>query len=432
MARSDAKYHLRRLWLAEGFVLATALIQALVVARALGPDLYGVYALVTAFAAFLFLVLDPRSADAVVRYLAEFNSSGEPDKARAIVRGGLLLDVAWGIGGLMLVSALGYPASRVLHISEHADLIPVVALGLAVVAPAATSRAVLAAFDRFDAISSRQFVVAIVRCLSVCAVALAGLGLSGVIWTLSIVSVIECAIFVTGALSVTQTHLGAGVRGASLGVLRDRRRELVGFLGYSGLTTLAGSAIKHADTLILGAIAGPREAGYYRLAKSLTAPAGNVGVPLQTVLYPRLAGVVSMGDSRRAHEIVKHTFLRGELPLALAALVCLPLVPLGIRVLAGSAFDGAILPAVALVVGVSVSFATLHQRPVFLVRNQMRSLFWFTIAGALATLAAFVPASEVLGATGVAWARTVLLAISSVLMAIYLRSTRLPRVGGLR
>lgn len=400
------------------------LLQGLVVARALGPDMFGVYALALTFCAFIFLILDPRSGDAVVRYLAEFRTAGEVPRSRAVIRAGLLLDAAWGAAGLVLVSVLSSVAARVLHIEGHTGLIPVVALGLSVAAPVATSRAVLSVFERFDAIARRQFVVALLRATSVCAVALGGLGLTGVIWTLTIVSVLECGLFVSGAVGVASAHLGGrGIMRSPLSPLRGRGREMTHFLAFSGLTTLASSAIKQADTLLVGAIAGPREAGYYRLAKSLTAPAGNVGGPVQTVLLPRLATAESEGDAVRADAIVRQTFRRLSLPFAVLVLLGLPLVSPAVRLLAGEAYRGAVGPTIALAVGVSVSFVALHLRPMFLVRHQMRALLVFTTLLAVCSIASFVPMAAAFGAGGVAWARTFVVAVGSAVMAIYLRRT---------
>ncbi len=422
MPRSGARGQLGRLWSAEGFALAAGLVQSLVVARALGPDLFGVYALVFTFASLVFVVLDPRSGEAVVRYMTEFRAVDDLDRCRAVTRGGMLLDAAWGAGGLLLVAILAVPSSAVLHVRDYAVLMPVVALGMAATAPVATSRAILGVFERFDVVSNLQFLVATIRVASVCAVALGGFGLPGIVWTLATVSAIECAVFVAASLRVSRQNLGGGIRGASLSALRGRRRAILGFVGYAGLTSLAASAFKQLDTLLVGVLVGPSAAGYYRLAKTLTSPAASVGIPLQAVLYPRLARAQSEGDASGGAVIVRRVFWRVELPLAGAALLSIPFIAPVIRLLAGSDFVGAVGPTIALVVGVAVAFATLHQRPLFLVRYKLRALLLFTVAMSLGSLAVFVPAADLMGVDGVAWARTAVLALGVGAMAVYLRS----------
>ena len=86
----------------------------------------------------------------------------------------------------------------------------------------------LGVFERFDTISNRQFVVVAIRALSVCAVAVGGLGLSGVIYV-EPHQFVECCPFVDAALRVTRDQLGGGVWGVSVKVLRHRRREMIGF-----------------------------------------------------------------------------------------------------------------------------------------------------------------------------------------------------------
>lgn len=424
VVRGSASGHLRRLWSAEGLALAMGVLQGLVVARQLGPDGYGVYALAVTFVAFVFLLLDPRAAEAVVRYVAEFRAAGDMPRVRAAVRAGFLLDACWGAAGLLVAVAVARPAAGLLSIDGYAEMIAVVAIGASVAAPASTSRAVLSVFERFKTISHVQVSVSVLRALSVIAVALGGFGLWGVIWTLTVVSLLEGVLFVSIAVRAARHELGPAVLRAPLAPLRGRVRDIAHFLVLSDLSTLASTAIKQVDTLVLGLLTGPREAGYYRLAKSLTAPSGNVGVPVQTLLYPRLAAAEAEGDFRRADDLVRRTVRRVCLPLAFAALLCIPLVGPVIRLVAGEEFEGSTGPAIALVAGVALSFATLHVRPVFLVRDQLRALLGLTVATSTASLAAFFPAAAGFGADGVAWARTLMVGLGTLLMLYFLHRTR--------
>jgi O-antigen/teichoic acid export membrane protein len=199
---------------------------------------------------------------------------------------------------------------------------------------------------------------------------------------------------------------------------------MVHFVVMADLTTLVSSAIKQVDLLLVGAFAGPSEAGYYRLAKSLTAPAGNVGAPIQTVLYPKLARAESQRDFAAADRITRRTVLLVCLPLAVAALCSIPLVHPIIVLLAGTAYTDATAPAIALVAGVAVSFATLHLRPVFLARDKLAALLALTVGPSLAVLVAMVPAADSQGATGVAWTRSAAVALGSLLMLLYIHSRR--------
>jgi O-antigen/teichoic acid export membrane protein len=113
-----------------------------------------------------------------------------------------------------------------------------------------------------------------------------------------------------------------------------------------------------------------------------------------------------------------------SLPLALAALLCLPFVSPLIQLVAGPEFRGAVGPTIALVVGAALSFATLHVRPLFLVRHQLRAMLAFTTVVAVISVATFIPAAAWFGATGVAWARTVTVVLGVMAMLYYLRRTR--------
>jgi O-antigen/teichoic acid export membrane protein len=414
--------HLRRLFSGEAVALGLGMLQGLVVARALGPADYGRYALALALSSVVFLILDPRSGDALVRFLSEYLAAGAAERGRAVVRLAFSVDAVWAALGLLLTIALAQPASALLHMEGRADLVIIVALGGAVAAPVATSRALLSVFGEFKSTSRVQIVGALIRTAAVCAVAFRGLGLAAVVWALTIAAAVESALFVTVAFRAARRRLGKAIMASSLAALEGKRRNMLRFVVMADLTSLVGAAIKQVDTLLVGALAGPREAGFYRLAKALTGPAGNVGGPVQAILYPKLARAESLGDYAGADAVTRRTILRLCIPLSLAALCCVPLVRPVIVLVAGDDFQGATAPAVALVVGVAISFATLHLRPIFLARDKLTALLTLTIIPALAVVAGMIPAAAATGATGVAWARTAAVAVGSLMMILYVRS----------
>lgn len=429
MPSGAARRHLRRLWSAEGLSLALGILQGLVVARVLGPHDYGVYALVLTFVGLVYLLLDPRSGDAVIRYVTEFTRRRDSDHAAAMIKLGFLIDACWSLVGLLVVLAVAGPAAGALHISDHVGLVAVAAAGSALAAPLATGRAVLSVFEQFSVISRLQMGVAAARAISIVAVVMGGFGLPGVVWTMTAVSACEGVLFLVVAARTASRRLGRPLWASRVSVLSGRLREIARFLVMSGLTTLAGTSIKQVDTLILGIVASPREAGYYRLAKSMTAPASNVGAPIQTILYPRLASAEAAGDRAGADALVRRTVRRLGLPLAVLCLLSLPAVSPVIVLVAGRDYAPAAWPTIALVVGVGFSLLTLPVRSVFLVRNQVSALLWFTISTSVLCLVVYWPLGSLAGATGMAWGRTGAILLGTVGMVEYLRRTgrRAPR-----
>jgi len=141
------------------------------------------------------------------------------------------------------------------------------------------------------------------------------------------------------------------------------------------------------------------------------------------MLYPRLASAEAVGDRPRADLLVRRAVLRLCLPLALLSLVSLPAVSPVIGLVAGREYGPAAAPTAVLVVGVALSLLTLPVRSLFLVRNQVTAMFWFTTAVSIVCLVAYWPLGAAAGATGIAWARTGTVLIGTAAMVGYLRRT---------
>jgi len=357
-----------------------------------------------------------------VRYLSEFFASGETDRSRSVVRLAFSLDAVCCTLGLLLTALASKTAAGLLHLEGREAVIVVVSASVAMAIPVATSRALLGVFAEFTLISRAQIIIAVVRTITVCAVALTGSGLITIVLAITILAVVESSTFVALALRATRKRLGRALMSSSFAPLKGRRRQMLHFVVLTDLSTLLSTATKQVDTLMVGLLAGPREAGYYRLARSLTSPAGKVGGPVQAILYPKLSRAESMGKYAEADAATRRTRLLVCLPLTVAALCAIPLVGPTIVLLAGRDFQRATGPAIALVVGVAVSFATLHVRPVFLARDKLGALLFMTSVPAIVLVVVMVPMADTFGASGVAWARSAAVAIGSLMMILYLRS----------
>jgi O-antigen/teichoic acid export membrane protein len=407
---------LRRLWTSEGLLVLLTVLQVAVIARALGPSDYGVYALAVTYVAFVFLVLDPRSADAVIRYLAAFRSADDLESARALIRALFLVDLGFGLVGLVLVAATSVVATNALGLEGHVFLLMIFGAATALTAPSATSRAVLASLGRFDVLSRTQMVLNVVRAGALIAVAAGGLGLTGIAVTLVCTACLETGTFVWSAFGHAERVLQGSVLRADLSPLRSRAREIVHFVFVNDLTTLAGAAVKQLDVLAVGLFAGPTQAGFFRLAKSVTAPAGNIATPVQTVLYPRLADAAARRNWPQLLRSLRRASTHIALPLAGLGLLAIPFAGPALELLAGKSFAGAVRSTQVLLIGVAISFATLQLRPLFLALGRLHSMLWISVATSVGSIAAFWIAAPQWGATGVACARTLMVFVASLLL----------------
>lgn len=421
------------LWSAEVATLVLGAAQGVLVARGLGARGYGVFAVVTTFTTLVFVVLDPRGADAVTKYTSVFLARRDNDALLGLIKGAFLLDLAFGalaaiiaIGSSGLLSVLGVAG-------DSRTLVAIAAAGAFLGVPSSSGRAALGAFHRFRTIARLQIAVALLRASVIIAVALL-FDVRAVFIAFAGLAAIEGSGFLIAAERAATRAVGQSPRAGQLSSLRGHGKEIAGFLAYADAGTLAGSFIKQVDVLAVSAVADSTVAGYYRLAKSLTGPAGNVGGPIQAVIYPRLAEAAAGADSARFAAIFRRTLTRAGLPLAAAALLAIPFCGPVIRLLAGDEFAPAVGLAQILIVGVAISFITLPLRPAYLTLGHDAAFAWNALFTALAASVGFVVLGSSFGAAGIAWSRVLSIALGATILFLWMsrfvrRHGYVPRIG---
>lgn len=403
------------------------LVQAVVVARVLGPRQFGTAVLIIGFTTLVFTFLDPRSEEAVVKYLSQFRATGRTEGALAVPKVAYATDAVLGLAGFSLV-LFGADAveDHLFKTSGTAHLLVLFAAASSFSGTTATSRAVLTTFRRFRTVAVIQASGSVVRTGLMVAMVLAGWGVDGVIYAAAAVIVAEAAVVGAVAHRSVRGELGAPWWRGRRRALGESFGEMVRFMVYTDFASLAGVFVKEADVVILGYVGGPTQAGYYRLARSAATPISGVVLPLQQVAYPRFSELVARRDyDELALTIRRYTFRLG-VPLAAAASAAVPLVPLVLPVVAGSEFEAAVAPSMVLVAGEAFTLPLFWARPTLLAAGRVRYFFILSLVTAAVAVAGFVVLGDAFGATGTAVARAgiVGLAGSSVAAWHVIRSRR--------
>lgn len=416
LQRSDFVRDAGYLWVAEIVGLGIGLIQAVVLARLLGPSGYGLLALVVAVPTFLFTLIDPQSQEAVVKYLGESAREGRAQRALAVAKLAYLTDLALAASGLLLTVAVVVPAARfVVHDTSTTALIVAYALLLTSAAPTSTSRAVLITFGRFRSTATAQVGTSVARAAMVIFAAEVG-GVSGVVIASGAALVLEAAVTMVLAHRLLQSELAESWHRAPLAALGDERRPIVRFMVFTELSSLASVFVKQADILILGALGTSSQVGFYRLARTTGTLVASLVSPLQSAAYPRF-----VRDGRAGERAVAATGRRAllfvGLPLAVLTLALLPLLPAAIRLLAGQAFVPATAAAQVFLAGSAFSLAFFWVRPAILALGRVRFLFVTSATTVALALAGFLLLAGEHGALGVAAVRALLVSVASNIAA---------------
>ncbi|CEP68826.1 Polysaccharide biosynthesis protein [Moorella glycerini] len=400
-------------------------IQGILVARWLGPDLYGLAGLVMSYPGLVYTFFDARSSEASVKYLSEFSATGERDRVLAVCKLGYTVDFAIAaLAFVVVLATVPWAAERVAHRPEVAWFIVVYAMAFIPRAFVGTSHAVLTTKGRFSTIAWIDLAVNVLRVVIILALVLAGWQVKGVVWGNAAAMIATGVLYGTAARRTLRYTWGMSWWRGSWQALRGRRREVLSFLAYSDLNALVGMIPKQLDLVLLGYFRGPTEVGYYRLAKSLSGAVGYLVGPLQSVIYPELAKRHAAGNSEELRSRTRQLATRVGLPLGTMVILGAALSPLILPPLVGTIF----LPSVPILQIFSIGMATwlylFWLRPFYLAQGWIKTWVKGMVLVSLACLALWPAVTPLFGAVGTAAVWSITMSVGY--LGLYLGSVRRP------
>jgi O-antigen/teichoic acid export membrane protein len=365
------------------------LIGTTIAARSLGPASYGVFALVLTIGRFAERVLRFESWQPLIKYIADEEVSGSPQRQAQLFLYGLLLDVVCALLAAGLAVAAGYLLLPVLELqSEQLVLIAIYALAIAVNIRGMPTASLRLA-GQFRTLAYVQMLTSLLR-IGLAAVALArGATLLDFILIWTIAQAIDSLLFLwLGFRALRQlgvpSPLRAGVRGMG--------SNFPGFIRFAWMTNVSSSVrtlTQEADTVLVGALAGNAAAGFYHLAKRIAKVAQQVGAQVQAVLYPDMARLwarFEIGSFRR---------LTSRIQMSLAAIGLTMLVTcwlagaFAIEIVFGREFSGAYPLLVAQFIAVVLIMHSAPSRSALLAMDKPRLVLAIDV---LSTLVFFIVA----------------------------------------
>ncbi len=358
--------------------MALALLQTLILARALGPADFGIWSSVQAYVLVAYSLCTFRTSEPVTRYLVEFRERSQRDLVELLLGSALATEVVTRI--LALAVIVGSAPWLAKELPGGAGAIPLYML--------IGTMQVCAVFDqvwfsvardlgRYRAIAALNTVFPLMRVVGLAVLLAAGrLNLISAGWLMALTGAIQ-AILTGGCLFGAMAE-GYGLRFGGLARIQAfrRRQELAGFWGFMGATflwSICSSAIKEADTLVLGFFRSAEEVGWYRLAKSLAATLMRVGEMLSQVIYQDFSELVVRNDLAEVRRRVL-LLCRTWLPLVVVTTLVGLLLARPVLVLVfGAAFEPSVLPFQMLLVASGFVTMFFWVRPIVLALE----LYWY-------------------------------------------------------
>lgn len=287
-------------WLSGGQVLAGLLGLAAisVTARTLGSELFGVLALIHAYALLVGNLTGFKAWRAVIRYGAMCIQEGRRDDLLGLISGVLLLDFAGAsIGVLLAIVAapwlapwLGWPDEAVKVGQWYSLIIFFMNTG--------TPTGILRLFDRFDLSAAQRLVypsVCLVGALLAYAMEADYKAFAAIWFTASLID--GATIWALGWRELARKGYGVRLRFRLRG-LAGPHRGLWRLIWATHLDSSLGAVSGRISTLIIGALLGPAGAGLYQVAARFASALERPVEMLRRSIYPEFARLHAAGDVR--------------------------------------------------------------------------------------------------------------------------------------
>lgn len=292
-------------------VLANALglVSLSLSARYLGPERLGTLHLVQTYVLTVGAIGNWQIWQAIIRYGAAAQANDCRDDYEAVVKFGLVLDVASGLASALVAVALVPVVGRIYHwdaIARHMAAVYSIAL---VFSLKSAPIAVLQLAGRFKLIGALSVTIASAKLVGVAMLARGHASLAAFLY-LSLGTDLLNAGLLLGAAQWQLRHLGhRNVLRASLRGLCQRCPGLWQFAISTNITLSVRTSIGQFDSLLVGGLLGPQSVGLYYAAKKLASLPFMLHRPLYQALYPTLASSWSKGSKREFALLIVKTSL---------------------------------------------------------------------------------------------------------------------------
>jgi len=308
-------------WVAgsRGFNSLVSLAYLALAARALGPAAFGIFALILTYAQLIANLVQFQSWKGVIRYGALHLAEGRTDQLGRLFGLTATLDWASAILGALIAIVAVPIVGPMLHWSPSEQTSTAVFTGILLLTTGATPAGMLRLFDRFDLAAACEAVAPLVRLVGSVVAYATGAGVMTflAIWVLAAVA--QLVTEWIAAVLVNRSRLSFGVR-AFKQALEENERVLP-FMLQINISNSIAMFWTQLGTLAVGAVAGPAEAGGFRLARRLSKGVVRPIQPIALALYPELSRLVADDDRAQLRKVVMRiTMVAGALALLVVAI----------------------------------------------------------------------------------------------------------------
>ena len=413
----------RDLVLAQTYTGLLRILTAAIAARSLGPARYGSVALLIAFPTLVWTFVGVKSAAITTRYMTGYWSERKLGPLGSMTKLGYIIDGASALIALVITAITVAVLSPNLGVaSGHSWLSVAFAAALPFYSASGTTTALLSSLGSFRAVAGLQAAESTLVLLFVGLSLITQATVAGVIVATAFAFACTGSISLVVAAYVSRKRAIPFLRGGSPAEHAISLQELRGSLAWNYLAVTLNGMLVHLPLLILGRIAGPRQAGYLRAASSVVAAGSYAESAMGRVAYPTLASRWKSGDREELAVSLRSWTKKAGLPVGIVLLASSLAFPVLIPLVFGEEYRPMVLGAQLLMVGIAVSTVFFYLIQFFYATGYVATWTKFLAAEAILVVVLCVPAAKIHGFLGVA----VVIAAGTAILNLVMRTRLRP------
>lgn len=272
-------------------------LRSVVLARGLGVESFGIFILVTTLVRAILEFFNLNVGTALVKFGAEYTAAGQPGRLVALLKACFALAAITAAASVAFVVAASFFAyDTFVSQPGYRGSMQIYAVAASLSFFDYVSISLLNLYFKFRLNSAIKIGLDIME-LAMLAVAvwLRPGDVTFLIGAAAIALALKAIVYNGGALWEMRELVGPNLRVPLAAIGADRRR-IGGFLINNSLSRTVHTMIFSGDVLLLGALNGPAQAGYYTIAKKLAFAVLRLTDPMASSIFPQLARLIAQRD----------------------------------------------------------------------------------------------------------------------------------------
>ena len=276
------------------FSTGLAFLRSIIIARGLGPGIYGTYAIVVAFVGLIQEFLNLNIGTALIKFGAVYHYENRNDKLMAFVKSGLLVSFIMAVISIIVIAILSFVSYDTFIDKPGLEwFIIAYAVAGSITYVNSISRGMLRLYYKFRMSSVIQMIMDVIETFAIL-VAVFFYPKNLNIFFVSIIITRFLNGFIGNLLAYYELKKEIGPYLSSpIHLIKNERKTIREFIFGNSLGNSLKTIISQGDVLLLGILSGPAQVGFYSVAKKLAYSILTLSDPLVQSIYPQLSKLLA-------------------------------------------------------------------------------------------------------------------------------------------